>query len=187
MTISNWRLGLGFWSCLAMGTLAFSQQGLAHDNPEKCGGLVDGDGEPVVQGEGNIVLHAGSGPCPEEPTAAQPTATGQGPITANIYFDFDDALPNADGQAALAALIDALSANAPSNVSVAGHADRAGSEAYNEGLSGQRANNVASALANAGISADAINTEAFGESAPAVATPDGVREPENRRVEVTAE
>ena len=185
MTISNWRLGLGFWSCLVVGTLAFSQQGLAHDSPKMCGGVLDGNGEPVVQSDGDIVLHAGSGPCPEE-TAAQPVATSPDPVTATILFDFDEAEPNADGQAALATLIDALTANAPSQVTVAGHADRSGTEAYNDGLSGERADNVASALANAGVSANVITTEAFGESDPALPTPDGVREPANRRAVVTA-
>jgi OOP family OmpA-OmpF porin len=35
-----------------------------------------------------------------------------------------------------------------------------------------------------GVPASAISLNAFGESRPAVATPDGVREPLNRRAEV---
>ncbi|RMF00332.1 MAG: flagellar motor protein MotB, partial [Alphaproteobacteria bacterium] len=36
-----------------------------------------------------------------------------------------------------------------------------------------------------GVSGDAITTQAFGENAPLIETLDGVREPQNRRVEIT--
>nr|MDP9415782.1 flagellar motor protein MotB [Pseudomonadota bacterium] len=36
-----------------------------------------------------------------------------------------------------------------------------------------------------GVPDGAITTEAFGESRPLVETADGVREPQNRRVEIT--
>jgi outer membrane protein OmpA-like peptidoglycan-associated protein len=40
-------------------------------------------------------------------------------------------------------------------------------------------------LESKGVSAGAIASEAFGETAPLVQTADGEREPQNRRVEVT--
>jgi outer membrane protein OmpA-like peptidoglycan-associated protein len=40
-------------------------------------------------------------------------------------------------------------------------------------------------LAGKGVPADAMGTEAFGEGRPLVDTADGVREPQNRRVEIT--
>jgi outer membrane protein OmpA-like peptidoglycan-associated protein len=55
------------------------------------------------------------------------------------------------------------------------------------GLSQRRATNVAAKLTTAGLPAEAISIKAFGESSPAVETPDGVREPLNRRVEITAQ
>ena len=70
-------------------------------------------------------------------------------------------------------------------VTLAGHADRSGSDAYNVGLSQRRANNVRSYLAGRGVPDGSITTEAFGESRPLVDTADGVREPQNRRVEIT--
>lgn len=72
----------------------------------------------------------------------------------------------------------------PSRVVVAGHADRSGAESYNLGLSEQRARNVAQALTDLGIPGEAIELEWYGETRPRVATPDGAREPQNRRVEI---
>lgn len=70
-------------------------------------------------------------------------------------------------------------------VTIAGHADTSGSASYNVGLSAKRAAVVRDALVARGVSASLISTEAFGETRPAVATGDGVREPDNRRSEVT--
>jgi len=69
-------------------------------------------------------------------------------------------------------------------IEVGGHADRSGSDAYNMALSQRRANAVAADLVARGISRSAITVQAFGESRPLVATADGVREPQNRRVEI---
>ncbi|MEM7022214.1 MAG: OmpA family protein [Pseudomonadota bacterium] len=72
----------------------------------------------------------------------------------------------------------------PARVVIAGHADRSGPAAYNEALSERRAQSVSEALVERGIPASAMRLEAFGESQPRVPTEDGVREPQNRRVEI---
>jgi OOP family OmpA-OmpF porin len=72
----------------------------------------------------------------------------------------------------------------PAKVTVAGHADRSGSEAYNERLSERRARNVAQALVQRGVPERALEVEWFGERRPRIPTPDGQREPRNRRVEI---
>jgi outer membrane protein OmpA-like peptidoglycan-associated protein len=72
----------------------------------------------------------------------------------------------------------------PARVVIAGHADRSGSEAYNLGLSERRAGIVADTLSARGIPASSMTLEAFGETLPRVPTDDGVREPQNRRVEI---
>ncbi|MGH6915260.1 MAG: OmpA family protein, partial [Geminicoccales bacterium] len=72
----------------------------------------------------------------------------------------------------------------PIRVVVAGHADRSGLESYNENLSLRRAQSVAQALGQRGIAASTMKLEAYGESQPRVPTADGVREPQNRRVEI---
>jgi outer membrane protein OmpA-like peptidoglycan-associated protein len=69
-------------------------------------------------------------------------------------------------------------------IEVAGHADRSGSAAYNQRLSQRRADAVAAELFRQGISHNEITVSAYGESRPLVPTADGVREPQNRRVEI---
>jgi outer membrane protein OmpA-like peptidoglycan-associated protein len=67
---------------------------------------------------------------------------------------------------------------------VTGHADRSGSDAYNMALSLRRANAVKDQLVREGIAANQIVVVGRGESQPLVPTADGVREPQNRRVEI---
>jgi len=69
-------------------------------------------------------------------------------------------------------------------IEVAGHADRSGTPQYNQRLSQRRADAVAAELVARGISRNEISVTAFGESRPLVPTADGVREPQNRRVEI---
>jgi len=68
---------------------------------------------------------------------------------------------------------------------VAGHADSSGAARYNQALSQRRADNVRGYLTTRGIADGAISTQAFGETQNRVPTADGVREPQNRRVEIT--
>lgn len=72
-----------------------------------------------------------------------------------------------------------------SSVLIQGHADTSGNPRYNIALSERRVTVVSEALVARGVPADLMTGEAFGESRPAVATGDGVKEPLNRRTEVT--
>ena len=54
-------------------------------------------------------------------------------------------------------------------------------------LSQRRANAVRDALVREGVQANRIATTARGESQPLVLTPDGVREPQNRRAEIAGQ
>jgi outer membrane protein OmpA-like peptidoglycan-associated protein len=65
-----------------------------------------------------------------------------------------------------------------------GHADRSGSDSYNDALSLRRASNVKTALVAEGIAEATIGVTAKGETSPLVPTDDGVREPQNRRVDI---
>lgn len=69
-------------------------------------------------------------------------------------------------------------------VVVVGHADRSGADAYNLGLSEERARAVAEVLVERGVPERSLRLEWYGEARPRVSTPDGVREPQNRRVEI---
>ncbi len=163
--------------------LASIQTAAAHDRGTMCNGILDGNGQPVLQSDGDIVLYAGSTPCPPELIERAEVAETEA-INETVYFDFDVATPNADGASAIQQLIDSLNGESPSSVTVAGHTDRAGSEAYNQRLSEQRANSVARALIDGGVPSSVVTEEAFGETDLAVPTEDGVRESRNRRAEI---
>ena len=124
-------------------------------------------------------------PPPPRPTPPPPprVTCNTGPYI--VFFDWDKSnlLP-----AATSVLDNAVSQYANcgnARVMLAGHADKSGSDRYNVGLSQRRNAAVRGYLETQGIAGGAISTEAFGESAPLVQTADGVREPQNRRVEVT--
>jgi peptidoglycan-associated lipoprotein len=71
------------------------------------------------------------------------------------------------------------------DVTVAGHADREGSDRTNELLSLIRAYKIRDDLVRAGVPIERIELDSYGESRPAIPTADGVPELKNRRVEVT--
>ncbi len=69
-------------------------------------------------------------------------------------------------------------------VVINGHADKVGTNPYNHSLSRARSIAVWRELIKAGVSPDRIAISAYGETHPVIDTPDGMREPLNRRAEV---
>ena len=105
-----------------------------------------------------------------------------------VYFEWD----RADLTSAASAVVDQAVANvrertdcSTGDVTIVGHTDTSGASAYNQRLSARRAAVVSDALQARGIDAEAIDTDGRGEDDLAKATRDGVREPLNRRSEVT--
>ncbi len=69
-------------------------------------------------------------------------------------------------------------------IEVNGYTDTSGTPQYNQRLSVRRAQSVAAELVRDGVPRNAINIQGFGETHLLVATGPGVREPQNRRVEI---
>ncbi|MGH7154208.1 MAG: OmpA family protein [Acetobacteraceae bacterium] len=69
-------------------------------------------------------------------------------------------------------------------IEVNGYTDTSGSPQYNMGLSIRRANAVAAELVRDGVPRNVIAIRGFGETHLLVPTGPGVREPQNRRVEI---
>jgi OOP family OmpA-OmpF porin len=129
---------------------------------------------------------------PESAPEAAPAAYVPPPVMAPVqtpksylvFFDFNksDLTPQA------VSIVDQAAANAgPAKVTqltVTGHTDTVGSDAYNMRLSRRRAESVAAQLEKDGIPSSEIQIVARGKRDLLVPTKDGVREPQNRRVQI---
>lgn len=127
-------------------------------------------------------------PRPRVVQTPTPTPTPQPecerPVIGAIFFDFDSAVPPASARDTLSFVRGNYQQCGWNAFVVTGHTDRSGSDAYNDGLSQRRAQAIADEMGAMGVPASMIETRARGESEPRVPTPDGVRNPQNRRVEI---
>ncbi len=136
----------------------------------------------------DIVLDLGAPPSePETPPAAYvppPVVAPAAPRSYLVFFDFNksDLTPQATE------IVDTAAKNVgPAKVTqltVTGHTDTVGSDAYNMRLSRRRAESVAAQLEKDGIASSEIEIVAKGKRDLLVPTADGVREPQNRRVQI---
>lgn len=102
-----------------------------------------------------------------------------------VYFGLNSAELDAAAKEALKASLEKVDrACRGLSVTIEAATDTAGPAALNEALSARRAAAVRSELVALGFAEDAIFIVALGESRPARATADGVREAANRRAEV---
>lgn len=102
-----------------------------------------------------------------------------------VFFDFDQSTLGPGAQSVLDAVAAEVGKRSLNAITVVGHADKSGSNEYNQKLAMRRANAVRDALAQRGINPGIIRVESRGEEDPLVATPDGVREPANRRAQIS--
>jgi outer membrane protein OmpA-like peptidoglycan-associated protein len=135
--------------------------------------------KPAPKEEPKPAVQPVAPPPPPPPPAARVV-----PRNYLVFFDWDkaDLKPEALRTIAIAAA-DAKTGNI-ARIRATGHADRSGPEAYNMRLSMRRAVAVKNELVRLGIAEKDIVLVAKGETEPLVPTPDGVREPQNRRVEI---
>lgn len=124
-------------------------------------------------------------PPPPRPVAPPPPkpACNTGPYI--VFFDFDKADITPEATGILNSAVSAYANCGNARVMLAGHTDSSGGARYNMALAERRNAAVRSYMTSRGVSAGQIGGEAFGESQPRVPTADGVREAQNRRVEVT--
>ena len=125
-------------------------------------------------------------PAPPAPAPA-PVAAAPAPQPARtflVFFDWDkyDLTPRAT-QIISEAASDSKSSDV-TTLDVSGYTDTSGTPDYNQGLSERRAKAVAAQLETDGVPASEIEIHAYGETHLLVATGPGVREPQNRRVEI---
>jgi outer membrane protein OmpA-like peptidoglycan-associated protein len=113
-------------------------------------------------------------------------------LAADVLFDFDKHELRPEAIPSLQKVAEVLRSRAGSPVTIEGHSDGKGSDAYNQPLSEQRAQAVRNWLVKSGgVTAAGITTKGWGKSKPVAPNtrPDGSDDPDgrkkNRRVEIT--
>lgn len=102
-----------------------------------------------------------------------------------VFFDWDQSTLGPGAQSVLDAVAAEVSKRSLTSINVVGHADKSGPNDYNQKLAQRRANAVRDALVQRGINASMINISSRGEDEPLVETADNVREPANRRAQIS--
>lgn len=97
-------------------------------------------------------------------------------VIENIFYDFDKATLRPESKTALDEMAQLLRDNPNVTIEMASHTDRKGSDKYNLDLSQRRAKSVIDYLIEAGISADRLQHQGYGESRPKVITKKLARE-----------
>jgi outer membrane protein OmpA-like peptidoglycan-associated protein len=123
-------------------------------------------------------------PIPPAPQPEVATPAPVGPREFIVYFPFDQYVLTTEAQAVIQEAASYAQQGGAASIAVVGHADTSGSAAYNVRLSERRSKAVADALVGLGVAQTALSVDWRGESQPAVPTPDGTKEPLNRRATI---
>lgn len=134
----------------------------------------------------DFVARLTAAPPPPVPAASAPPALDCTAPAVSVFFDWNMDTPLPEGAATVSQVAQAASQCGWTRFGVTGYTDTSGSNRYNDGLSMRRAQNVAALMSQGGIAADAMTVTGLGETQLKIETADGVREPMNRRVEITA-
>jgi outer membrane protein OmpA-like peptidoglycan-associated protein len=116
-----------------------------------------------------------------EALASQPAA----PARFILYFKEDSEELTPESEVLLPEVFRTAHDRGALDISVIGHTDTIGAREYNYQLSLRRARRVADLLAKQGVDRNILDIESHGEDNLLIKTGDQVREPRNRRVEIT--
>ena len=158
---------------------------------------VDAAGAPASVKLGNDYNHTfligvryafGAPPPPAAaPAAAAAPVAAPAPAPARsylVFFDWDKATLTTRARQIIAEAAQASTRVKTTRIEANGYTDLSGTAAYNMGLSVRRADAVAAELVRDGVPKDIIYVKGYGMTHPLVPTAPGVREPQNRRVEI---
>ncbi len=162
------------------------------DNADKCpftpqGVSVDADGCAIDSDGDGVPDYLDK--CPDTPLGSVVDTDGC-PLSLvtlrGIHFAFDSAQLTGEAKSILDRAIPSINANSASIISVEGHTDSTGSDAYNSQLSMRRARSVADYLSAHGVSSGRLSVSGMGESSPVADNSTSAGRALNRRVEVNA-
>jgi outer membrane protein OmpA-like peptidoglycan-associated protein len=155
-------------------------------------------GMPPVAGAGNFDLRSqynhsvlfglryafNVAPPPAAPAPAPVPAAPAAARSYLVFFDWDRADLTDRARQIVREAADNSTRVQYTRIDVNGYTDTSGSPEYNLRLSQRRAQAVTAELVHDGVPREAITVQGLGETHPLVPTPKGVREPQNRRVEI---
>ncbi|CAH2602486.1 Outer membrane protein [Rhodovastum atsumiense] len=175
-----------------LGLTGHRNYGASYSGPALGGGLAIN--RPLVVGTAEnynytfsvgLRYRFGAAPPPPPPVPAPVAAPTPAPSrTYLVFFDWNRADLTDRARQIIAEAAQNSTRVQYTRIEVAGHADHTGTAQYNQALSLRRAENVAAELVRNGVPRQAIAVQGFGFSRPLVPTAPGVREPQNRRVEI---
>jgi outer membrane protein OmpA-like peptidoglycan-associated protein len=125
-------------------------------------------------------------PAQPAPVAPIPTAA-PAPAAARsylVFFDWDKSALTERARSIVKEAADNSSRVQTTRIEVNGYTDTSGTPQYNQGLSVRRAKTVAAELVRDGVPQNVISIQGLGDTNLLVPTGAGVREPQNRRVEI---
>jgi OmpA-OmpF porin, OOP family len=132
------------------------------------------------------VRYAFNAPAPVTAAAPAPVAA-PAPAPARsylVFFDWDKATLTDRARSIIKEAADNSTHVQYTRIEVNGYTDTSGTPQYNQGLSVRRAQAVEGELVRDGVPQGSIGVQGFGETHLLVPTGAGVREPQNRRVEI---
>jgi outer membrane protein OmpA-like peptidoglycan-associated protein len=112
------------------------------------------------------------------------TPDNLGAVSKTILFEFDKSLVKKESFGELESIVNLLEMNPTYKLSLQGHTDAVGTEAYNVGLSKNRVNAVRDFLVMNGIAAERIIIKHHGEGKPVATNDNADGRKSNRRVDV---
>lgn len=172
INVGGMVLKTGLDECLQTGT--FSEDNAIN----VCEGIEEEVAEVAEEVEAEVAK------APEAPAAVQTSKIDTRQFSEQTLFDTDSAALNGSGQAVMNSMFAALAEyKGITGISVSGHTDSRGSEAYNQALSERRAQAVADEI-SARYPDARIDVQGMGESSPVASNDTAEGRQLNRRVEI---
>jgi outer membrane protein OmpA-like peptidoglycan-associated protein len=132
----------------------------------------------------SVTLKFGAAPAPPPPPLPPAPPPPPPPKVFLVFFDWDKYNITAEGERIIELAAQQYKAGGSVKIQVNGYTDTTGSFGYNQRLSERRANAVATRLAALGVARSDMAVAGHSFNDLRVPTPKGVREPQNRRVEI---
>lgn len=124
-------------------------------------------------------------PPPPKPAVTGPVDDNGNAVGNTVYFDYDSAAINGDGQKLVGYHAKYLSSNNSQKVLVEGNCDERGTREYNLALGERRSGAVKEALVAGGAQGAQLETTSWGEEKPVDPGHDESAWSKNRRAELT--